>query len=55
MADSEIPTTGLLELDAATFRSRYNRRPFEFGHGLAGHPLFTLPRRASAFSSNTSA
>jgi hypothetical protein len=44
MAESEIPTTGRLELDAATFRSRFDRRPFVFGHALAGHPLFTLPR-----------
>ncbi len=34
----------LLALDAATLRSNLNRRPFVIRHGLADHPLFSLPR-----------
>jgi Cupin-like domain len=33
-----------LEIDADTFRSQFNRRPFLFSHRLARHPLFELPR-----------
>jgi hypothetical protein len=33
-----------LEIDADTFRSHFNRRPFLFSHNLSGHPLFQLPR-----------
>ena len=36
--------TRWLEIDAAQFRSHFNRRPFLFRHRLAGHPLFDLPR-----------
>jgi hypothetical protein len=35
---------GLLELDPATFREHYNRRPFEVRHRLPGHPLFEMKR-----------
>ena len=34
----------LLELDKATFASKFNREPFTIRHRLAGHPLFALPR-----------
>lgn len=33
-----------LELDEATFRDYYNRKPFLFRHRLAEHPLLQLPR-----------
>ena len=33
-----------LEIDADQFRAGFNRQPFMFGHHLAGHPLFELPR-----------
>jgi hypothetical protein len=33
-----------LEIDAETFRSHFNRRPFLFSHNLSGQPLFELPR-----------
>lgn len=33
-----------LDIDAETFRSHYNRRPFLFSHNLSGHPLFQPPR-----------
>ena len=33
-----------LTLDVATLRSKLNRTPFLINHGLADHPLFTLPR-----------
>jgi hypothetical protein len=33
-----------LNIDADTFRSHFNRRPFLFTHNLSGHPLFQLPR-----------
>lgn len=36
----------MLQADAAAFRQAFNRRSFTFGHALAGHPLFTLPRLA---------
>lgn len=34
----------LLELDRATFISKFNREPFTIRHRLADHPLFALPR-----------
>ena len=34
----------LLELDKATFASKFNREPFTVRHRLADHPLFALPR-----------
>ncbi len=34
----------LLELDKATFASKFNRDPFTVRHRLADHPLFALPR-----------
>lgn len=34
----------LLELDKATFASKFNREPFTVRHHLADHPLFALPR-----------
>jgi len=34
----------LLELEAETFRTKFNRAAFRFQHHLADHPLFTLPR-----------
>jgi len=36
-----------LEIARDTFRSHFNRRPFLFGHRLAHHPLFELPRLAA--------
>ena len=33
-----------LNIDAETFRSHFNRRPFLFSHSLSAHPLFQLPR-----------
>src|SRR6266853_5440999 len=33
-----------LAIDASTFRSHFNRRPFLFRHNLSRHPLFELPR-----------
>jgi hypothetical protein len=39
----DTPST-CLEIDAETFRSHFNRRPFLFRHNLSGHPLFQLPR-----------
>ena len=32
-----------LEFDPETFRSCYNRKPFQFCHRLAGHPMLTIP------------
>lgn len=45
-APLELPaaTSGLLDIDAAEFSSRFNRGPFLIGHHLADHPLFELPR-----------
>ncbi len=34
----------LLEIDAATFRGKFNRAPFLIRHRLADHPLFSLSR-----------
>src|SRR5712692_9929912 len=34
----------LLEIDAQTFRTNFNRRPFFIKHHLIDHPLFSLPR-----------
>ena len=39
----DTPST-CLEINAETFRSHFNRRPFLFRHNLSGHPLFQLPR-----------
>jgi hypothetical protein len=36
--------SALLELDRATFKSKFNREPFTIRHNLADHPLFALPR-----------
>jgi hypothetical protein len=36
----------LLEMDAATFRTHFNRKPFLFRHRLSDHPLFRLPHLA---------
>jgi hypothetical protein len=36
--------SNLLKMNAETFRARFNREPFIINHGLAGHPLFSLPR-----------
>src|SRR5207253_3608476 len=33
-----------LKIDADTFRSHFNLRPFLFSHNLSRHPLFQLPR-----------
>jgi hypothetical protein len=37
-------TTSRMITPNSHFRPRFNRGPFEFFHGLAQHPLFTLPR-----------
>jgi hypothetical protein len=42
--EEEAARRGLLEIDRATFREGFNRRPFVIRHHLAGHPLFTLTR-----------
>lgn len=34
---------GSLEFDAEEFRVNYNRKPFQFGHRLAGHPMLAIP------------
>lgn len=34
----------LLEIEPATFRADFNRRPFLIRHALANHPLFEIPR-----------
>jgi hypothetical protein len=39
----DTPST-CLEIDAETFRSHFNRRPFLFRHNLSGQALFQLPR-----------
>jgi Cupin-like domain len=36
----------LIDREAKPFRELFNRLPFQFQHGLAGHPLFELPRLA---------
>jgi hypothetical protein len=33
-----------LDIDAASFQSHFDRKPFLIGHRLCGHPLFELPR-----------
>lgn len=35
---------GFLSIDARAFRDGFDRQPFTVAHGLAGHPLFALPR-----------
>lgn len=35
---------GVLRFDRKLLRDRFNRLPFEFDHGLAGHPLFDKDR-----------
>ncbi len=37
------PTTTWLSIDASTFEALFNRLPFRVTHGLADHPLLTLP------------
>ncbi|MBI3406768.1 MAG: cupin-like domain-containing protein [Planctomycetes bacterium] len=44
---SITPKTGaaaLLDIDAATFKDHFDRKPFLIGHRLVDHPLFALPR-----------
>jgi cupin-like protein len=42
---SDGRTTGpLIDPDTKPFRELYNRLPFQFEHGLAGHPLFEIGR-----------
>jgi len=36
----------LLDIDAETFRTHFNRKPFLFRHHVADHPLFKLARLA---------
>jgi hypothetical protein len=38
------PAGPLLDIDAATFRANFDRRPFLIGHHLSDHPLFALPQ-----------
>lgn len=42
----------LLEIDAETFRSHFNRKPFLFRHNLSRHPLFDLDRLAALAKDN---
>jgi len=35
---------GLLDMEPLRFEAGFDRRPFRIRHGLAGHPLFALPR-----------
>jgi hypothetical protein len=47
MAAETIPYThpsALLWADESTFRENLDRAPFYLAHGLAGHPLFAVPR-----------
>ena len=37
-------TNKLLDIDAETFRTSFNQRPFFINHNLVDHPLFALPR-----------
>ena len=37
-----------LEFDPETFRSCYNRKPFQFCHRLAGHPMLDHSRADQA-------
>jgi len=37
-------TSRIFECDETEFREQFNRRCFEFGHHLAGHPLFEVSR-----------
>jgi hypothetical protein len=43
-ANAIIPVPKLLIGDASLFQQNFNRVSFQFGHHLADHPLFTLPR-----------
>src|ERR1700720_2432796 len=49
-ADQSVSTligqsaNNLLEIDAETFRTNFNRRPFFVKHNLVDHPLFSLAR-----------
>lgn len=36
----------LIDAEAALFRKAFDQRSFAFRHGLANHPLFTIPRLA---------
>ena len=38
----------LLDADPVEFRANFNENSFMFGHNMAGHPLFELPRIALA-------
>jgi ribosomal protein L16 Arg81 hydroxylase len=41
---ADPPVESLLDIDAAEFAAKFNRRPFLIGHQLCEHPLFDLPR-----------
>ena len=43
-ASTRAPATGLLDIDPATFRGCFDRRPFLIGHALTNHPLFEITR-----------
>lgn len=42
--DSQVAQEPLDPIDAETFRTHFNRKPFKIGHRLADHELFSLPR-----------
>jgi len=44
--DSASGAGRLLDIDAETFRTHFNRKPFLFRHRLTDHPLFRLTRLA---------
>ena len=43
-ARAEAAASGLLDIDPATFRGCFDRRPFLIGHALSNHPLFEISR-----------
>ena len=42
--ESRVYQNPLAPIDAETFRTHFNRKPFRIGHRLTDHPLFALPR-----------
>jgi len=43
-----------IDMETGQFKALFNQRSFEFGHGLASHPLFELPRLLKLAESNPS-
>jgi cupin-like protein len=44
LAASTRPAASAFDCNGPEFREQFNRRSFEFGHHLAGHRLFGIPR-----------